>query len=267
MIYTLFFRRLATRQHNHESLDLPSGSGQDYSHTSPPTSHFTQCQSAALRLGQGCSTETPPAESSFIVTRSGGSKSTPLNNRVNDKDRGNDGDDEGSGDLRDRLLSAERALQEVAPEINVEPVQHEEQYPIGEGEPVESDHEENVPDNAKSVLRHSGESLGDDCENLCDVENNYDEEADTEGDECNNSVGSSLRTIRSGGNCRVKDKGLDASPVLRPVSIFMIFAKPLYEIVSFSVILSMILTIALSLFVTGRLFLKSVNQLISDLPV
>jgi len=214
--------RRATR-HNHESLDLPSGSGQNYSHTSPTTSHFTRSQSAALRLGQGCSTETPPAESSFIVTRSGGSKSTPLNNRVNDEDSGNDGDDEGSGDLRDRLLSAERALskalQEVAPEINVEPVQHEEQYPIAEGEPVESDHEESVPDDAESVLSHSGESLGDDCENLSDVENNYDEEteeADTEGDECNNSVGSSLRTTRSGGNCCAKDEGLDASPVSRP---------------------------------------------------
>lgn len=210
--------RRATRQ-VHEPLDLPSVSGQDFTHTSPTTCHFTRSQSAALRLGQGCSTDTPPSESSFIVTRSGSGKSTPLSNRVNDEeDSGNDGDDEGCGSRR---MAAERALtkatQEAAAEIDA--VQQPQQFPLVENELIDSDREDSVAEDVESVLSNSDNSLVGDCDNLSDGENNDDEEteeADTEeGDECSHSLGGSLRNTRSGGSSCNKDEGPDVSSLLR----------------------------------------------------
>ncbi|XP_005090782.1 F-box/WD repeat-containing protein 7 [Aplysia californica] len=239
--------RRATRQQcsvqdlgDHTSVE-PSVSGTDCPHSlsSPTTWHFTRSQSAALRLGQGCSTETPPAESAtttFIVTRSGGSCSkASLNNSGNEEDSGNDGDDEGD----DRFGNADRADAQAenadrCSDGNLLDNQHagEEAEDISDGEEEESVNN----DDAESVLSQSGESLADDCDNDDDASdngNNEDEETEEadpeEGEEgrdeafsshnsSRNSLNCSFRTTRSGG-CSHREDSFEMSPVSRQSAI------------------------------------------------
>ncbi|KAI8799167.1 F-box/WD repeat-containing protein 7 [Biomphalaria glabrata] len=212
-----------TRKHGHlsESLDLfiseASGVGLECpSHASPPPSHFTRSQSAALRLGQGCSSETPPAESSstnFIVTRSGGGTARALSNRGHhEEDSGNDGDDE-----RDERIAAAAAAGDVK---NVDNVHNDYNEVHGALEDGGSDNEASNEDE-ECLLNHAADSFDGDYDE--DNGDNQDQEEveheeDEDGgksyrDNQRHSLSFNLR-LRSG-CCSTSDKGESKSPLKR----------------------------------------------------
>jgi len=196
------------------------------SHASPTTLHFTRSQSAALRLGQGCSTDTPPADNAnatFIVTRSGVAScsktlTTPLTSRRNEEaaeDSGNDGDDEEGGDQR--VAAAANQEQDIAPpdapvvDLIARPLPQ--LAGAGEDRVIRPDFDDSLNDDAHSVFSHYGESIGDeDCDNVEDEET---EEADTEGEGgAHSDLGGSTRTTRSRG-CSHREDNSDLSPLSR----------------------------------------------------
>lgn len=202
-------QRRTTRKSGHlnETLDIcilePTGSGPDCTHTSPTPCHFTRSQSAALRLGQGSSSETPPAESSsanFIVTRSGaGAVRAPVNNRGHEEDSGNDGDDE-----RDERIAAAAADEEAQLQNNVNNIFIEDNEANGALEEGVSDNE-GSHDDEESLLHHHAESFDGDCDN---EDNDQDEEE--EGDDHQRpSVSFNLRP-RSGCCSSVRDEKGDS---------------------------------------------------------
>ncbi|XP_059153264.1 F-box/WD repeat-containing protein 7-like [Physella acuta] len=217
-------QRRTTRKHGstQEALDIcitePSGSGPDCVHSSPPPCHFTRSQSAALRLGQGCSSsETPPAESSstsFIVTRSGGGGGKPaLNNRAHEEDSGNDGDDE-----RDDRIAAAAAVEEDANIQNINIENGHEENGVLDNEGVSDN--ESEQDDDESVLSHPLEGFDDDCDN---EDNNYEEgeengevedEVEEEGHH-RHSVSFNLRPRSSCCNSNKDEKGDSKSPLKR----------------------------------------------------
>uniref|UniRef100_A0A0B6ZF77 F-box domain-containing protein n=1 Tax=Arion vulgaris TaxID=1028688 RepID=A0A0B6ZF77_9EUPU len=191
-------QRRATRQHCPDTVDNhlsePSGSGTECasSHSSPTPCHFTRSQSAALRLCQVCSSETPPAEStsSFIVTRSGGTSSRISNGiRSQAEESGNDGSD----DIEERSAGTCALVtnNENSASSNIVVFGDDDMVAAGDERSI-SDRESSHADE-ESVLSQPGESLDEDCDN--NDGGDYDEEERENGEDWKQSD----RTTRS--NC------------------------------------------------------------------
>ncbi|CAG5115890.1 unnamed protein product [Candidula unifasciata] len=213
-------QRRATRQHCQDSVDTASselsGSGTECanSHSSPTRCHFTRSQSAALRLCQGCSSETPPADSastSFIVTRSGANSGRVSNgSRIQAEESCNDGSEE----LDERSAgSCAHSTNNDSSAVHNNSVFGDDDMLAGGDDGSISDRESSH-DEEESLLSQPDESLDEDCDNNDDGDYDEEENEDELSSRGDWRQSDTVRTTRSGFGSH-KDEENEGPPLPR----------------------------------------------------